>query len=328
MLEKMVVLLDGSALAQGVLAHARAFADAFASEVTLLRILETPEKETQVDPVDWHLRKVEAQAYLHNLRQTWPAEAPPDVVLDEGTAVECIIHYTETEAPDLVMLSTHGRSGLSASTISSVAYKIIHLLPTSFMLVRADPTQKSEATTQYRRIMVPLDGSRRAECVLPFALKLAAAHDAQLFLVHVASQAEMIQRRPLSPEDADISRQLHERNKTEADLYLRQLIEHEDVKVTTRLLTNTQTVDALIDFTQSEQIDLVMMCAHGQSGAHNRLHGSLVANFIHYSPASLFVMQDLPAEQIKTFKSQAATNIPGGLNRKIAYAQPEDWNPN
>jgi hypothetical protein len=97
--------------------------------------------------------------------------------------------------------------------------------------------------------------------------------------------------------------------------------------VRTHLLSNAQTADALIDFNHSEQIDLVMMCAHGQSGAKKRLHGSIISNFIHYSSAALFVMQDLPAEQIKTFKTQSAASVTGGLNREIAYAQPEDWKP-
>ncbi len=332
MLDEILVLLDGSALAQGALPAARALAQAFTANITLLRVLETDDKEmsTQVDPVSWHLRKAEAQAYLNNLRQTWPtSKKRPRVVLQEGTAVDRIIQYAETQEPDLVILTTHGQSGFSPSTISSVAYKIIHLLPTSFMLVRTvDAARAVEETARYKRIMVPLDGSRRAEFVLPFALKLAAAQDAELFLVHVASQTEMMQRRPLSPEEVDMCRRLDEHNRTEATLYLRQLAEHETVSITTRLLAQSQAADALIDFTQTEQIDLVMMSAHGQSGAQNRLHGSLIANFIHYSPAALFVMQDLPAEQIKTFRSQAAANMTGGLNREIAYAQPEDWNPN
>ncbi len=330
MIEKIVVLLDGSALAQGALPDAQAFAEAFAAEMTLLCVLETENVETQgkVDPVNWHLRKVEAESYLNNLRQTWPSsEKPPQVVLAEGTAVDRIIHYAETEEPDLVMLTTHGHSGLSASAISSVAHKIIHLLPTSFMLVRADPTQQFEEPARYRRIMVPLDGSRRAECILPFAACLAEAQGAELFLVHVSPQTDMIQRRPLSAEERLIANQLHERNKTAADLYLRQLAKHEKVPIKTRLLTQAQTTDALINFARAEQIDLVMMCAHGQSGAQNRLHGSLISTFIHYSSAALFVLQDLPAEQIKTFKSQSAANITGGLNRKIAYAQPDGWKP-
>ncbi len=330
MLDKILVLLDGSALAQRVLPHARAFANTFAARITLLRVLETKayqDGRTQVDPVNWHLRKVEAQSYLNNLRQNWEGTEPPRVVLDEGTAVDRIIHYAQTEEPNLVMLTTHGQSGLSPSAISSVAYKIIHLLPTSFMLVRANQLQKSDEKVQYQRIMVPLDGSRRAECVLPFASRLAVKHKAQLFLVHVPTQGEMIQGRPLSPPEDRKLKELYERNKSEADLYLREFVVQEDVSVSTHLLTHPQTTDALLDFTHTEQIDLVMMCAHGQSGAQNRLYGSLIPNFIHYSPAALFVLQDLSAEQIKTFKTQSTASDTGDLNRKIAYAQPKDWKP-
>jgi len=332
MLDKVLVLLDGSTLAQCVLHHARALAETFGAEMTLLRVLEVEDKDThtQVDPVNWHLRKVEAQSYLNSLLYGWPpSEAPPQIVLDEGTAVSRVINYVETHKPDLVMLSTHGQSGLSNSPISSVAHKIIHLIPGSFMLVRAHQAQpKKSETAPYKRIMVPLDGSRRAECVLPFATKLAAAHEAELFLVHVVPQAEMIQRRPFSPEETTMYTQLQQRNQREAEYYLHDIADHEEFPVKTRLLSEARVADALLDFANSEQIDLVMMCAHGQSGGNNRLYGSLINNFIYYSSAALFVLQDLPADQIQSFKLNQMTPITtGGLDRNIAYAQPENWKP-
>lgn len=332
MLDKALVLLDGSTLAQGVLPHAHTVAETFGAEMTLLRVLEMEDKDTptQVDPVNWHLRKVEAQSYLNGLLYSWPpAEAPPKIVLDEGTAVSRIVNYVETNEPDLVILSTHGQSGLSASPISSVAHKIIHLIPISFLLVRAQQAQKKESEpAPYKRIMVPLDGSRRAECILPFAAKLAATHEAELFLAHVISQAEMIQRRPFSPEETDMVTQLQQHNQQEAERYLRDLADREELTVKTRLLSEARVADALLDFTHSEQIDLVMMCAHGQSGSSKRHYGSLINNFIHYSSAALFVLQDLPADQIKSSKLNTSTTIAtGGLDRKIAYAQPEDWKP-
>lgn len=331
MLDKVLVLLDGSTLAQCVLPHAHTIAEAFGAEMTLLRVLEAEDKDThtQVDPVNWHLRKVEAQSYLNGLLYSWPlAESPPKIVLDEGTAVSRIVNYVETNESDLVILSTHGQSGLSASPISSVAHKIIHLIPSSFLLVRAPQAQKKESVTPpYKRIMLPLDGSRRAECVLPFATKLAAAHESELILVHVVPEVEMIQRRPFSPEETDMYTQLQQRNQREASRYLHDLADREEFPVKTRLLSETRVADALLNFADSEQIDLVMMCAHGQSGG-NRLYGSLVTNFIHYSSAALFVHQDLPADQIKSFNLNASTTIAtGGLDRKIAYAQPEDWKP-
>jgi len=333
MLNRILVLLDGSTLAQCVLPHARAFATVFAADVTLLRVLEldNTQAQTQVDPVNWHLRKVEAQSYLNGLLHTWPpSEASPHMVLDEGTAVDRIVDYVETHEPDVVMLSTHGQSGLSISSISSVAHKIIHLLPASFVLVRARQAwEKDNEITHYKRILVPLDGSRRAECVLPFASRLAAAHEAELVLVHVVPQAEMIQRRPFSPEETHLCGQLQERNKAEAAQYLRQLADQEELSMTTHLLTDAQVADALINFTNSEQIDLVILCAHGHSGGKHRLYGSLITNFIYYSSATLFVIQDLPADQIKSSKTNLiSTNAMGGFNPKIAYAQPEDWTPN
>jgi nucleotide-binding universal stress UspA family protein len=335
MLDNILVLLDGSTLAQTVLPHVRTFARAFQADTTLLRVLELKEQDshTQVDPVNWHLRKVEANSYLNGLLYDWPpSETPPKVVLDEGTAVDRIIAHVKTNEPDLVALSTHGQHGLSTSSISSVAQKIIYLIPTSFLLVRAHQAHKTreKASSLYQRIMLPLDGSRRAECVLPFATKLAATYEAELVLVHVIPQTEMIQRRPLSPEEAHMSKQLQERNEKEASNYLSQIATHahKDVPIDTRLLKGTNVSDALIHFTKAEQIDLVIMCAHGQSGGNKRLHGSIVTNLINYGSTTLFVVQDLPSDQIKLSETDSKDTIAtGDLNRKNAYAQPPNWNP-
>jgi K+-sensing histidine kinase KdpD len=60
----------------------------------------------------------------------------------------------------------------------------------------------------YRRVVVPLDGSRWAESVLPLAVRLAKASEAELLLVHVVPTPEMIEARPLEVEDRSFNKPL------------------------------------------------------------------------------------------------------------------------
>src|SRR3990167_2091993 len=76
-----------------------------------------------------------------------------------------------------------------------------------------------------RRILVPLDCSPRAECVLPLATALARAHDAELILAHVAPEPEIPRRLPPSAEDLAVVSQLTERNRLEGGRYLGELRE-------------------------------------------------------------------------------------------------------
>jgi nucleotide-binding universal stress UspA family protein len=64
MFRQILVPLDGSLLAECVLPHTIAFARVFKAEVTLLRVLASPQAGTPVDAFDWQMDKAEAQAYL------------------------------------------------------------------------------------------------------------------------------------------------------------------------------------------------------------------------------------------------------------------------
>ncbi len=329
MIQNILVLLDGSPLAESVVPHMQALAAAFQSEVTLLHVLEreTAVSFAQLDPINWQMRKVEVQAYLNKAAQQWPTGQDVRTVLLEGTAVDRINEYIQETDPDLILLSSHGHSGLKPWNVSSVAQKIIYHAFKSFMLVRAYQQPQTDAPP-YRRIMVPLDGSQRAECVLPFALRLAQTHEAELLLVHAVTRPDVVQRQPLSPEEADLLEQFVERNKAEAARYLAQFDHLADSGVKTRLLTNSSAADVLLNFAEAEQVDLVLLCAHGSSGDNVRPYGSVVSSFIAYGSSALLIVQDLPANQIKPTQAaltatQAADSL--NINRTIAYAQPENW---
>ena len=68
MFNQILLPLDRSALAECVLPHAIAIARACGSQITLLSVMETPHEarwRRAMDPLNWQIRKVEAQTYLH-----------------------------------------------------------------------------------------------------------------------------------------------------------------------------------------------------------------------------------------------------------------------
>lgn len=327
MFNKIVVLLDGSPLAQCVLPHTRALAQTFQAQVAFLHVLEPEDKSDtgRIDPVHWHLRKAEAQSYLQSIVRQWGQEGPPpQPVLLEGQAADRIIEYIEGANPDLIVLSSHGQSGLTAWNVSSVAQKTIYRAFRSFMLVRAyQEVPIKTGAVAYRRIVVPLDGSKRAEYVLPFAARLAESHQAELLLVHAHNQPEIVHRQPLAQNEADLLEQLDERNRVQAERYLTQAARATPHAVS-RFLSGANTADALLDFVQKNEIDLVVMSAHGYSGETIRPYGSIVTSFIAYGSTSLLIIQDLPQDKIKPTQAElsaAARSDTGPLPRTTAYAQ-------
>lgn len=333
MIDKIVTLLDGSILSQCVLPHTRAVAQTFQSNVTLIQVLEPKKVKTdtgRLDPVNWHLQKLAAQSFLNTVSQEETDEIVTyDTLLLEGSPASRIIEYIEETHPDLVMLSSHGQGGLSAWNVSSVAQKIIDRAFSSFMLVRAyQEHEKTPSDVRYRHIAVPLDGSKRAEHVLPFAESLAAAHDAELWLVHAEMMPTMIQSHTLTPEETAVIERLKERTQQKAQNYLAQMATQINARTSTYYLSGSSPSDVLLEFIDDSEVDLVVLSAHGYSSETIRPYGSIVSSFIAYGSTPLLILQDLTHDQIKSTKAEKSAAAKGGtdrINRKNAYAQPADW---
>ena len=304
MFDPVMVPLDGSLLAECVLQHVVAIARAFDAKVILLRVLDkkqASEKAQLFDLVNWQINKTGARLYLEKIStRLQKSGLRIETVVLEGLVAESITEYALKRGVKLIILSSHGRSGLSQWGISSVTQKIIFSAPTSVLIIRAHQPATSELIEQqYTRLMVPLDGSRRAEYVLPMVTLLARFHKSRVSIVHVVKTPEMARQMPLAQEDLELSNRIVARNREEAIRYLDQVRLQsplEGIEVETRLLTSDNAAAALHELVGKENIDMVALSAHGYSGYNQWPYGSMVNNFILYSKVPLLIVQDLPAK--------------------------------
>lgn len=290
MLNRILVPLEGSHLAECVLPHAKAIAQSVDAHLTFLHVVEQEKSDAaQVDPLNWYLRKVEAQSYIDQVSRQWTQTSLPVTnVLLEGPAAARVIEYAHDNDIDLVVLSNQSQSG--------VAQKVIWQVRKSIMLVRAHwPEGNLPDEIRYNRILIPLDGSLRAETVLPIAIHLAQYHQAELILVHVVARPEILHRHPLIPEDNALIEQITQRNLSAATEYLEQLQLRLPPEVQTRLLACDNVIASLHELVEQEKVDLVILGAHGHSGDNQWPYGNVVTNFITYGTAPLLIIQDLPA---------------------------------
>ena len=305
MFDPVMVPLDGSLLAECVLQHVVAIARAFDAKVILLRVLDkkqASEKAQLFDLVNWQINKTGAKLYLEKIStRLQKSGLRIETAVLEGLVAESITEYALKRGVKLIILSSHGRSGLSRWGISSVTQKIIFSAPTSVLIIRAHQPATSELIEQqYTRLMVPLDGSRRAEYVLPMVTLLARFHRSRVYIVHVVKTPEMARQMPLDHEDLELSNRIVTRNREEAIRYLDQVRLQsplEGIEVQTRLLTSDNAAAALHELADKENIDMVALSAHGYSGYNQWPYGSMVNNFILYSKVPLLIVQDLPAKE-------------------------------
>ena len=309
MFDHILVPLDGSALAECVLPHVVAVAQAFGSQVTLLGVLErgdTAGRVQSVDPLGWHIRKAEAEASLEGVRtRLQNVGLRVQSALLEGQAAERIIEYAYENGVDLIILSSHGRSGLSGWNVSSIVLKIILRAYLPIMIVRAyQPVSGALGDLRYRRLLVPLDCSRRAECVLSLSATLARHHESDLLAAHVVVRPQMPRWSPPTQEDVELANRIVERNRLEATRYLKQLQSRLDVHVRTSVLLSDHTAETLHDLVEQASADLVILSAHGYSGGTKWPYGSLVVNFIGYGTTPLMIVQDLSPDEVERTRAE------------------------
>jgi nucleotide-binding universal stress UspA family protein len=147
MLHKILVPLDGSPLAEQALPYAEALAQKFESEVVLVWVLQPPPIMVPLDygsvavpPVDTILAQVEKEAteYLSRLQEKFQQQSIPTrfVILKSATVAEAIIDLAIQERADVIVKTTHGRSGLSRWLFGNVAAKVLQRAPCPVFLVR------------------------------------------------------------------------------------------------------------------------------------------------------------------------------------------------
>jgi nucleotide-binding universal stress UspA family protein len=257
------------------------------------------------DLVNWQINRTRAGLYLEKIKVRFQElSIRAHAIVQEGLVADGITDYAQHQGMKLIVLSSHGRNGLTQWGISSITQKIILSTQTSLLIVRAHQygahADELSATPVYQRILVPLDGSQRAENVLPIITQLAHFHQSQIHLVQVIQTPEMARQMPPTREDIDLSNRLIARNREEAGRYLEQVKLRsylEGIPVQTHLMTSDNAAVALHQLVEQEQIDLVTLSAHGYSGMHQWPYGSMVNNFILYGKVSLLIVQDLPAKQ-------------------------------
>ncbi len=318
MFHHIVVPLDGSTLAECVLPHTLALAQMFDSKVTVLHVLEQRRGEGHtraVDPLGWQLRVAEAEAYLGRVTQQLEgAGVRATSRILEGNSAEKIVDLAHREDVDLVVLSTHGQSGLTGWNVSSVVQKIVARDQTSTLLVRAyQPIADFLSPMAYRRVLAPLDGSKRAEDILPLATVVAARHEATLLLAHVVRRPEMPRHMPPSLQDVELAERLTERNREEAEQYL-QLLQSRTPHAETRLLVNDDVPMALHDLIAAEGVEMVLLTAHGYSGKRRWPYGSVSNNLIAYGTTPLLILQDLAANEMEESRAEAAAREYAGYS--------------
>src|SRR5690606_12399960 len=216
----------------------------------------------------------------------------------EGVAAIEIAAWAESLGADLIVLSSHGEGAADQEPsweLGSTAQKVLALVRREVIVV---PTRGQSASTPLPplgRVLVPLDGSTRGECVLPTVLRLVRADAAEVLLAHVVDdpvRTEVL----CTEEDLSLARDLSERLLTRARASLQQVRSQlwaEAPRVRMLVDRSKDHRATLVDWARTEKADIVILSAHGSVCDARRRFGSVTAHFIAQCPVPVWVVQDL-----------------------------------
>ena len=133
----------------------------------------------------------------------------------------------------------------------------------------------------YKNILVPLDGSQLAECVLPHVESIAKGCGGKT--VTFVRVVEPIQRPPASKggyasPKTDIWERIESEFRAEAKNYLNQLmnrVKYEGVDVQSEVLTGGRAADMIAEYATKSEVDLIIIATHGRSGVSHWVWGSV-----------------------------------------------------
>ncbi len=355
MFNRILVPLDGSALAERAIPHAVQFARVFGSRIILLQVLDpaySNENYNRIDPLNWQIRKTEADIYMNkmadrvreNLEGSARAEnahnAAPgssgqtsrvEYSIQEGKTAENIVSFAHANDIDLLVISTHGAGGLSRWNVSSITQKVINRIYVSVLIIRAYSFSETEETgVHYRRILLPIDSSRRAESSLSAGIALArgeqpagaptvspgpSAHPAKpaasamqtkLILAAVIKPPELPIPKPYSAAVEKLSQQMMEISREAVKNYLSDMKARVDVKCEVNVMENESVSSAIQELALKKGVDLVILCAHGYTGQSMWPYGSVTRNYLEHGDKPVLVMQDVHRSQVQPTAAEVA----------------------
>lgn len=281
MFKKIIVPLDGSKTAEKALTVAKDFALAYQAEIMLLRVSDFPIGSVEYGGLAYYNMQADcekiAKQYLQKVKDSIGTEFKVQTKLVSGHPVEALLVATKAAEPDLVVMTSHGKSNLERWVMGATVENFARRCPCPVLVTR---TGKKLDMPLGKKVMVALDGSKLAEKVLPLAAAIAGRAKGELVLFrshshHLSPSYEYAGHdvHP-NPKDVELRRQAPKMAQEYLDTMASNLrTEHPDIQVTTAF-SELPAADAILKEADEQGIDLLAMTSHGSTGPGKWFFGS------------------------------------------------------
>ena len=297
MYKKMLVVLDGSELAEIVFPYAKELAGRLDIDVILLHVYSQamrgsmPMYKTYIESTAKNIgmQAQQIQQSLSTSKSAKPVEVRGELVM--GYHADEIIRFAEENAVNLIMMASHGRSGAQRWSIGSVADKILRAAGVPVWLVHAD-AEKAVSYDQWhsRTLLVPLSGSDVSAIVIPHAIALAKQKGASMDVVLMQVVEPPITPSYYSPELTGMPlnwgqfvEQEIARSKKATQEYLTDVekqFREVGINVSSLVLTG-KPAEEIVTYAGKNPFTVVIMATHGRTGLSRLVYGSVAQSVLY-----------------------------------------------
>ena len=223
--------------------------------------------------------------------------APADMIRERALAI----------GADLIVMTSHGRTGFSRAWLGSVADAVMRSAAIPVLMLRpsADHGGRRTIDRKFTRLLVPLDGSPLAASVVPIASAFARATGASITLLQVSPTVPLVlpydvamppSYLPTVADDAATA-DLADRTKRELGEVAQRLRAESGATVSAEVVVSDRVATAIVDFVRGHSVDVVAMSTHGR-GASRWLLGSVADKVVRASGVATLIHRPvgIPAE--------------------------------
>ncbi len=279
----MLIPTDDS---EGALAGARrgiALASRTNADVHVLSVVEAPDGP----PTDEVFSPLEADAEdaveaVAKMARSYDEDLDVTTVVKWGTPFQSIREYANRREIDVIAMGTKGRTGLNRFLLGSVTENVLRTARTPVLAVppEADVSTIEEGT--FDRLLLPTDGSEGAAIATEWGIALATQFES---VVHTLYSVDT---RPLSRarETGEILGELEQRGEKAVET-VRERARDAGVSISGSIETGPP-ADVILTYVTENDVDLIVMGTHGQTGIGQWFLGSVTENVVRQADVPIF----------------------------------------
>ena len=268
---RILVPLDGTESVREILLYVKSITPRDATQIVLLNVIPQAGGEasgrTHVDEIQNAL-----------VQDNWTVRHETRM----GNPVDEIVKFAILMPATMLLMSTHGRSGLERVREDSVTEQVLRQSPCPVFILHTTRMEPADQSTEelFKRILVPLDGTKASSAILECVERFAKMHDSEVILFHDEMDSNL-------PEEdrAAIKALLQDQSVALANTGL---------AVSLDLSTYRRPIMEILNKIDTLNVSLVSMATHGESGVRRALDESVTAEVIRHSNCPLLVWSAEP----------------------------------